>query len=154
MLTEAAIDTLGSLCSIVAMPGDAGPVATPALTGTIALGHDLRGVVMLRLPRELGVTCLKTMMLSEQEDEDLVRDAVGEVTNVIAGTLIQRLATLGLEVEIGVPLVSQDEPTVARSERRAERVHLTATSGEKTHQLTVFCTYDWPAAGDKRVGGR
>ena len=158
MLTDASIDTLKDLCSMDAQPGELAPVPTPAFTGTIPLGHDLRGVVMIRVSREMGLACLQSMMPAETADEHALRDAVGEVANVIAGSLIQRLAGIGLEVEIGVPLVSHEEPTIARAEGRAEgrveRVHLRVSSPGQAHPVTVFCSYDRPVAGDKGVRGR
>ncbi len=85
-----------------------GPPPETELTGLIGLAGGLKGAVAIQGPSALGREIAAQMLCvddpSELEDDD-VRDAFGEVANMVAGGIKTRLEGDGHSFGIAVPVV-------------------------------------------------
>ncbi len=67
------------------------------VTGVIGLSNDrLKGSIAISFPEELGKSVVANMlsMESEQISEDDLKDGIGEITNMIAGDLNNRIGSI------------------------------------------------------------
>ncbi len=74
------------------------------LTSMIGLAGDLRGVLAVHCPEEAakGITGAMLGMDLDEIDED-VKDAIGEIANMVAGGLKTALLSEGTEIELAIP---------------------------------------------------
>ncbi len=76
------------------------------ITGNIGLTGTTKGVVVVSFSKECALKVISSMMGEEYQDlTDEVRDAVGELTNMISGDARRALAELGASFEAGIPTV-------------------------------------------------
>lgn len=70
----------------------------------IGLAGDLKGILTIQCPAEvaLGVTGAMLGMEVTELGED-VKDAIGEITNMVAGGLKVALADAGRKIELAIP---------------------------------------------------
>ena len=76
------------------------------ISGVIGLTGSKKGAVVFSLSKEAALKIVSSMLgqqYSEMNDE--VRDAVGELTNIIAGDARRELAEKGHVFEAGIPTV-------------------------------------------------
>jgi chemotaxis protein CheX len=94
-------------------PSPANPTSTKRrtapydVTGIIGIDGHCQGTIALSLSKD-AILKIVNNMLSEnltEIDED-IRDAVGELTNMIAGQARASLATIGMKFNASTPLVS------------------------------------------------
>jgi len=107
-ITEAALEVFATMIFIEITPG------TPLkgredtiesnLTSMIGLAGDLRGVLAVHCPEETakGITGAMLGMDIDAIDED-VKDAIGEIANMVAGGLKTALLAEGTETELAIP---------------------------------------------------
>jgi chemotaxis protein CheX len=74
------------------------------LTSMIGLAGDLKGVLAIHCPAEAakGITGAMLGMDVEELDED-VKDAIGEIANMVAGGLKVALAADDINTELAIP---------------------------------------------------
>lgn len=74
------------------------------LTSMIGLGGGLRGVLAIHCPAAVAkaITAGFIGMEVEELDED-VKDAIGEIANMVAGNLKVSCAAVGVDVELAIP---------------------------------------------------
>jgi len=74
------------------------------LTSMIGLAGDLKGVLAIHCPAETaqGITGAMLGMEVEELNED-VKDAIGEIANMVAGGLKTSLAAEGRDTELAIP---------------------------------------------------
>ncbi len=79
-------------------------VITSNLTSMIGLGGGVRGMLAVHCPAEVAqfITGSFLGMDVEELDED-VKDAIGEIVNMIAGNLKVSYADAGINVELAIP---------------------------------------------------
>ncbi len=79
-------------------------VLTGDLSSMVGLAGDLKGVLTVSCPAAVATAVSSAMLGMEltELDED-VRDAMGEITNMVAGGLKSSLAAEGTMVNIAVP---------------------------------------------------
>lgn len=106
-LIQAARDTFGLMLDSQVIKGDVSLHTIKdeffPLTAVIGLAGAVRGSVCLSFSRELAANAVRQMAGIEGEvDSDLLRDTVGEFTNVIAGSAKDMISD---EVSLGLPNV-------------------------------------------------
>lgn len=74
------------------------------LTSMIGLGGGIRGVLAIHCPAAVarGITAGFLGMEVEELNED-VKDAIGEIANMVAGNLKVSYAAVGVDVELAIP---------------------------------------------------
>lgn len=76
------------------------------ISGIIGLTGSMQGAVVVSFSKECAIKVISSMMGEPYDDlNDEVRDAVGEVTNMISGDARRSLAELGSNFEAGIPTV-------------------------------------------------
>lgn len=76
------------------------------VSGVIGLTGETRGVVVVSFSKACALAVISSMLgTSYTELTDEVRDAVGEITNMISGDARRALAELGANFEAGIPNV-------------------------------------------------
>lgn len=77
---------------------------TTRLTSMLGLGGGLRGILAFHCPKAVatGITSAFLGMDVLEIDED-VKDAVGEITNMVAGGLKVYLASKNINIELAIP---------------------------------------------------
>lgn len=86
-------------------PTDA-PVSTfdPNLSSLIGLAGDLRGLLAVHCPSTVALAISSAMLGMEvNELDDDVKDAIGEIANMVAGGLKVALTADGKKIELAIP---------------------------------------------------
>ena len=93
---------------------------SPTVYGTIPLAGRAEGRITVALVDADGRELVGAMMGldGEEVDDELMRDGVGEIANVIAGFATSALSDADLKLEIGLPEVGLEAPKAT-----AEVVH-------------------------------
>lgn len=76
------------------------------ISGVIGLTGSTRGAVVVSFSKQCALNVISSMMgetYTELNDE--VRDAVGEITNMVSGDARRALSELGANFEAGIPAV-------------------------------------------------
>ena len=148
-LTEILARTLGQVLEEAAFvfaeaTDDPPPLAGPVLQARLAYGGEHRGELVLAAPHELAAT-LAANLLGEDEGGAAMtgddEDAVGELLNMIAGTLLVELHGPEARCSLGLPRVAlvpadQHERELAQAdvvasvlEEEGRRIDLSARFG-------------------------
>ncbi|WP_461211242.1 chemotaxis protein CheX [Desulfocurvus sp. DL9XJH121] len=80
------------------------------ITGVIGLSGARAGTISLTFTKECALAVVSSMLgepITELGDD--IRDAVGEMTNMISGQARQGLQKIGLTIEAGIPTVVMGE---------------------------------------------
>lgn len=93
------------------------------LTSMIGLGGGLRGVLAVHCPAVVAKAITSTFLGMEVEElnED-VKDAIGEIANMVAGNLKVSFAAEGLDIELAIPTSVVGESFNVSGAARAQRV--------------------------------
>jgi chemotaxis protein CheX len=76
------------------------------ITGIVGLGGELTASIVLHFKKESALKITSNMLGTEYEDIDEdVKDAVGEVSNMIAGGVKVELAQSGINLDQSLPIV-------------------------------------------------
>jgi chemotaxis protein CheX len=79
-----------------------------SLTSTIGLAGDLKGVLAVHCPESAALGIAGAMLGMEcAEIDDDVKDAIGEIANMVAGGLKTALAADGVNTELAIPTTIQ-----------------------------------------------
>ncbi len=107
-ITEATLEVFATMIFIEITPGapltGRDDTIDSNLTSMIGLAGDLRGVLAVHCPEEAakGITGAMLGMDLDEIDED-VKDAIGEIANMVAGGLKTALLSEGTEIELAIP---------------------------------------------------
>lgn len=83
-----------------------GPDEAMSVTAVIGFDGEYRGVLSLHCPEAIALRIAEGMLGIKPEDiDDDVRDAVGEVVNILGGEVKSFLSPGGLEVALSTPEV-------------------------------------------------
>ena len=95
-------------------------------TGSITFMGDIKGVILIQCQIDSAEQIMKSMLMMEEDEEvepSEVKDAVGEVANLIIGGIKSRIAdTLG-NINISIPMVVEGQevrPAIGAGAIRAE----------------------------------
>ncbi len=107
-ITAATLEVFAAMIFIEITPGvpltDPDDAIESNLTSMIGLAGDLRGVLAVHCPEATakGITGAMLGMDIDAIDED-VKDAIGEIANMVAGGLKTALLSEGMETELAIP---------------------------------------------------
>ncbi len=104
-LTEATMDVFASMVFIDITPeGDDNGEPDTDMTSMIGLAGDLKGILAIKCPAPVAMEITGAMLGMEVNElgED-VKDAVGEITNMVAGGLKVSLTECGHRIELAIP---------------------------------------------------
>ncbi|MEE4242934.1 MAG: chemotaxis protein CheX [Desulfopila sp.] len=95
------------------------------LSSMLGFGGDIRGSIELHFPRETAVAITSQFLGMDvmQIDED-VKDAMGELANMIAGGLKAFFAEKNVKAELAIPTTVIGKAYSTRSIPGAERVQI------------------------------
>lgn len=107
---KGAINVLKTMTPVEPVPGKPfmkkDKLSTGDISGIIGLTGAKQGSVVVSFTKECVLKVVSGMMMQEySEINDEVRDAVGEITNMISGDARKHLAELDLKFEAGIPTV-------------------------------------------------
>ena len=93
------------------------------LSSMIGLGGGIRGVLAVHCPASVAKAITSTFLGMEVEeiDED-VKDAIGEIANMVAGNLKVSLAESGVAIELAIPTSVVGESFNISGAAKAQRV--------------------------------
>ncbi len=98
---------LGTELSPLEALDDPNPFMQSEVIGFIGLAGDFAGYVSIHVTRQQATDFTARLIgvdIAEVTSEDEIRDAVGEITNMLAGSVKTALSALGL-VEVALPTV-------------------------------------------------
>lgn len=107
---SATINVLKTMASVDPIPGKpymkSNSTSTGDISGVIGLTGSTQGSVVVSFTTACALKVISSMMMQEYtEINDEIKDAVGEITNMISGDARKHLAELGLKFEAGIPTV-------------------------------------------------
>ncbi|MBM9537444.1 chemotaxis protein CheX [Desulfobulbus alkaliphilus] len=108
-LIDATMEVFNSMVFIEVVPETSGKTEVLAvdtnLISCIGLAGDLKGVVAIHCPAAVALEITGAMLGMDIEElgEDC-KDAIGEITNMVAGGLKTALAPFGSNVELAIPV--------------------------------------------------
>lgn len=118
ILEAAVVRSLRSLCDLQLVRVSTATIAEPMVTGMVCLTGELKGVLMLTCSEATGESCANTM-LGQAPGPPELRDAVGELANVVGGIIVTRLHALGTRVDISLPVVAYGPAMMVLAHDRA-----------------------------------
>ncbi len=104
-LTEATMEVFASMVLIDITPeSDDNGEPDADMTSMIGLAGDLKGILAIKCPAPVAMEITGAMLGMEVNElgED-VKDAVGEITNMVAGGLKVSLTECGRRIELAIP---------------------------------------------------
>ena len=107
-IADATLEVFAAMIFVDITPGaplyDKDDKVESNLTSMIGLAGDLRGVLAVHCPEMTarGIAGAMLGMEIEELDED-VKDAIGEIANMVAGSLKTALAGEGKDTELAIP---------------------------------------------------
>lgn len=107
---KATINVLSTMASTNPTPGKpfvkTDKLSKGDISGIIGLTGAQQGSVVVSFTKECALKVISAMMMCEYTElNDEVRDAVGEITNMISGDARRQLADIGAKFEAGIPTV-------------------------------------------------
>jgi len=107
-ITEATLEVFATMIFIEIIPGvpmrGKDDAIDSNLTSMIGLAGDFKGILSVHCPERAakGITGAMLGMDVEEMDDD-VKDAIGEIANMVAGSLKTALASEGVTTELAIP---------------------------------------------------
>ncbi|MDI6762185.1 MAG: chemotaxis protein CheX [Thermodesulfobacteriota bacterium] len=107
---EATVSVLKTMASLIPVPGKPyikkGGTATGDVSGIVGITGDTEGSICITFSRECILLIISQMLGENQlEINDEVKDAVGELTNMISGDSRRRLEEMGHHFQGAIPSV-------------------------------------------------
>lgn len=104
------VNVLKTMASVNPVPGKPyiknDKLSVGDISGIIGLTGAKQGSVVVSFSKECALKVISSMMCDEYTElNDEVRDAVGEITNMVSGDARRQLAEIGLKFEAGIPVV-------------------------------------------------
>ncbi|MEF2144735.1 MAG: chemotaxis protein CheX [Desulfovibrionaceae bacterium] len=143
-LIKAAQDVIGTMASIECRAGTPyikkGQVAKGDVTGLVGVTGDKTGSLSISFDKKCAIAIVRAMLGSEIEDilRD-VKDAVGEITNMVSGQSRATMARNGLTLQSGTPMVVMGDRHVIQHVTNAPimAIPFTTPDGEFTIEFCV-----------------
>lgn len=74
------------------------------ITSMIGLGGGIRGLLAVHCPAQVALSITSQFLGMEVEElDDDVKDAIGEIANMVAGNLKISFADAGVKIELAIP---------------------------------------------------
>ncbi|MCD4688996.1 MAG: chemotaxis protein CheX [Desulfuromonadaceae bacterium] len=101
------------------------PIANPdqsMLTGMIGFAGILKGTVNIHLPKAVAIAITNAFLeLDLEEVNDEVKDAIGELANMVAGGIKYLLPEQGHDVQLSIPSVISGRGYTCEATGKTER---------------------------------
>jgi chemotaxis protein CheX len=100
--------TMVGMEDLMHLPLQVDPVShfSDAISGMVGLGGACNGLVSIHIPRPLAIKVASSMLAMDLDEvNDDVRDALGEIANMIAGSFKLHLSHGGSDVHLSTPSV-------------------------------------------------
>jgi len=77
------------------------------VSGIITLTGNANGQVAVMFPREVGISLVAQLlgMNGSEVDEEILRDGIGEIANILAGSAKGKLSEVGFDLKLSLPSV-------------------------------------------------
>ena len=115
--------------------GDSSLMAVTAcmdITGVLGFSGGKQGSILVTFPERMALSAVGGMLGMEFTEVDGdVRDGVGEIVNMIAGSAKTRLQNRGINFELSIPntVVGANHQIAAPASTRRTRIDFNSTSG-------------------------
>jgi len=113
-------------------------------SGIITLTGNANGQVAVMFPREVGTTLVAQLLgLNDSEvDEEILRDGIGEIANILAGSAKGKLSVLGFDLKLSLPSVVTGVCHHVDSFKSELVGHYAITSPYGTYELGVWLAHN------------
>ncbi len=109
------------------------------VTGMVGLAGSYNGMLIVTAPQKLALTFTSHMLgMDVAECDNDVHDALGEITNMIAGSFKHHFVTNGHEAHLSTPSVISGERYVMTVGTPADTLTLMFESGEENFLVSVY----------------
>jgi len=106
---DAVMDVLSTMAQITPAPGKpyikGNRLAKGDITGIIGITGSAKGTIALTFTENCAIQVVSNMLGEEVTDVEVLRDGIGEVTNMVAGQARQGLAKIDLKFHASIPIV-------------------------------------------------
>ncbi len=93
------------------------------ISAMIGLTGDFSAMLTIHYPETVGLAITGAMLDMEIEEIDAdVKDALGEIANMIAGGLKEKFAAEGINLELSIPTAISGKSYTIASPKRSKRV--------------------------------
>jgi chemotaxis protein CheX len=150
-LERAIVEVVHSVCTAILELDVAEIAAPPApmranLAGWVEISGAWSATVVLRCDEGFAQACAAIMLGEDDCGDDATRDALGELTNMVAGNL---KSLLPAPSRLSLPSVVGDgEPPPPERSGAAEHVHFQAPSGHR-FEVVMTCDPSSPSSGTR-----
>lgn len=108
---------------VTSLPGE--PAAMPdqrMLSGMLGFAGNLQGTVIIHLPEAVAIAITNAFLeLDLDEVTDEVKDAIGELANMVAGGIKYLLPEQGQDVQLSIPSVVSGRGYTCEATGKTER---------------------------------
>lgn len=118
------------------------PVNLDGVTGQVSLTGKFSGAIYLNLPEKFATTCAANILGSTPETTALgdINDVVGELTNMVTGSLKSKMTDRGFNCQLSVPSVLRGHDLAVDSSHVTIKLYneFKANNGNDTVKVYVF----------------
>ena len=94
-----------------------------SISGMLGFSGDLKGMLNIHCPRSVALAITGSLLgLEVDEINEDVKDAIGEIANMVAGSIKTGLATEGKNLELSIPTTIAGKSYAINTLAEAERV--------------------------------
>ena len=117
-IIESTQEIFSSMIMLDVTPGDPyhrkNEMLNDSISGIIGLAGNTKGMLAIHLPTQVALSVTTAFLGMEVEEvDDDVRDAIGELANMLGGNLKAHLDPKGSEIQLSMPsTVSGEEYTI------------------------------------------
>jgi chemotaxis protein CheX len=113
------------------------------VTAMVGLAGTYNGLISLHVPQSLALGFTSSMLGMEvSEIDDDVRDALGEITNMIAGSFKQHLSRGGADIKLSIPSVVNGNEYTVSSVSNLDNLTLRFATDEEWFMVAVALEQD------------
>ena len=126
-IIEATSDVFDTMVMLEAAPGtqaaDKTTAFNDAISGILGFSGDIKGMLRINCPNQVAMAITGSLLGMEVEEiDDDVRDAIGEIANMIAGGLKIYFARHNHSIELSIPTAIGGQSYTVHSLANAEWV--------------------------------
>lgn len=108
------------------------------LTAMVGLAGTYNGLVNVHIPWPLAISFTSSMLGMEvTEIDDDVNDAMGEISNMVAGSFKQHLSKGGSDIQLSTPSVVNGADYVVSSGHNLENITLKFATGDEWFMVSL-----------------
>lgn len=114
----------------------------PSYTGSITFKGGLKGVILVQCETESAAAITKSMLMMEADEEvdpSEIKDAIGEVANLVLGGFKSRIAEQYGDIDISIPTVIEGQEVRPAIGAGASRCNVYGKADSFTVGISVVC---------------